>query len=469
MKNSIRSRLLYGLTAAIVSSWIGVIAASYFGAQREVGALFDTQLEQAARVATRTMFGIASPNAAEDGLEEKYKKHLVVQIWNDQGELVVNSRDGVDLPLDDMQTGFDSVFLDNQRWRIFSYRDDENGLYVRAGEPYLPRDYLSRHVLSQTLYPVFIGLPVVTLLIWLVVGRGFRPLKRLASEVHSRGSDNLEPIRAPYAPAEVQPLVNELNGVLERLHEKIDKERHFIGNAAHELRTPLAGLKAQAEVALSARTPEERERAIRHILTGVDRTGHLVNQLLTLSRLDESDHLTEEPVNLKDVAQQVLIDCLPSADQKSIELSLNAGISANYRVMGNRDGLYILARNLVDNAIKYSPRDSAVDVSLQRQSQAVELRVTDQGPGIPASERLKVFDRFHRRAGNTAYGTGLGLSIAKRVIELHQGEVVLSDSNTEGGLDVIVRLPSAPESAGGAPTRQGQPVHPGLVQPLEGA
>lgn len=437
MRHSIRRRLLVGLTAATVTLWLIVIGATYLGANREVDALFDSQLEQSARTATRTLFGLPSPEG--DGREpgDQYRKNLVIQVWNEEGDLVVHSRNAPRQPLTESDTGFADSLVDGERWRTFTFRDTASGMTIRAGEPYRPRDYLTRHVVVQTMYPILIGLPVVTLLIWLIVGRGFGPLKRLAGEVHRRDPDNLDPIDAPYAPAEVNALVAELNVLLGRLKHKIDNERHFVADAAHELRTPLSGLKAQAEVALGARNDGERTRALNNILEGVDRASHLVNQLLTLSRLDESDDVERDAVDLAAQVRAVILDSLAAADRRGVELSLDPVSPGKATVHGNADALYVLVRNLVDNAIKYSPRGSMVSVGVSRGPEGVVLTVSDQGPGIPPAERDKVFDRFHRRSKTAAYGSGLGLSIVRRVVELHRGRIDLGEA-PGGGLRVDV-------------------------------
>lgn len=447
MKNSIRRRLLVGLTVTTVSLWLVVIGATYFGANREVGALFDTQLEQSARVALRTMFGL--PAERGDESEEaggQYRKNLAIQVWDGDGEIIIHSRNAPDTTISEIKYGFADSMIDGEPWRTYAFRDKLNDLTIRVGEPYLPRDYLTRHVVIQTLYPIILGLPIVTLLIWIVVSRGLMPMRRLAADMHRRNPDHLESITAPYAPAEAQPLITELNRLLGRLKHKIDNERHFVGNAAHELRTPLSGLKAQAEVALGARNDSERTRALNNILIGVDRAGHLVNQLLTLSRLDESASINTTPVNLAETVRQVILDTLDTADRRQIELSFDMPPAERPVIHGDQDALYMLIRNLVDNAVKFSPDASSVSVSLTTSEDRVILSVRDQGPGIPATEREKVFDRFHRQTDRDIYGTGLGLSIVKRVVELHQGDVVLDEAGPAGGLKVTVTFKLASPS-----------------------
>lgn len=438
---SIRRRLLIGLTGATVTLWLLVIGATYFGANREVDALFDTQLEQSAKVATRTLLGLPVPEdetAGEPG--DQYKKNLVIQVWDADGELIVHSRNAPRVPLNGIDSGFADSDLLGERWRTYAFHDAASGLTIRAGEPYRPRDYLTRHVVTQTMYPVLIGLPVVTLMIWVIVGRGFGPLRRLAAEVHRRDPDNLDGIEAPYAPAEVRPLLAELNVLLGRLKQKIDNERHFVADAAHELRTPLSGLKAQAQVALGARSDDERDHALNSILVGVDRASHLVNQLLTLSRLDESTSIVRERVDLASTVRTVILDSLADADRQGIELTFDAPSGFGASIRGNAEAIHVLVRNLVDNAVKYSPADTVVTLSISTRSDRLLLSVGDQGPGIPAAERDKVFDRFHRRTGGDAYGSGLGLSIVRRVVDLHDADITLSEA-AGGGLLVEVAFP----------------------------
>ncbi len=458
MRASIRLRLSLGLTLVIVVIWTLVVAVTYYGAKREVRALFDTQLEQSARVAARTLLGVPSTDqtgdvvAPKNSVEEQevrdqYQKNLVVQVWNEDGELVLHSKNAPLFPLADTAIGFTDAFFDGEAWRTYSFVDESHGLTIRAGEPYRPRNYLTQHVIVQTLFPIVLGLPVITLLIWIAVGRGLIPLRRLTSQVHERDPENLIRIHAPYAPEEVTPLVEELNILLERLEQKIDKERRFIGDAAHELRTPLAGLRAHAEVALGARDATERRRALSNIVEGVDRASHLVNQLLTLSRLDESAMVTDQVVDVGETLRAVLDDLRASADDKSIALVFRADTGERFPILGNAEAIHILLRNLVDNAIRYGPADSEVSLALSQQQNNWRITITDQGSGIPTDDQNKVFDRFHRRNKADTYGTGLGLSIVKSVVDLHQGKISMQPRDGRSGLCVQVLLPVCePES-----------------------
>lgn len=454
MRNSIRHRLLMGLTVATVTLWLLVIGATYLGANREVDALFDTQLEQSARVATRTLFGLPVPDEGDEIREpgDQYKKNLAIQVWDEDDALIVHSRNAPREPLNEIESGFADSEVGGERWRTYALHDGASGLTIRAGEPYRPRDYLTRHVALQTIYPVLIGLPLVILVIWFIVGRGFGPLKRLTAEVHRRDPDNLDRIDAPYAPAEVRPLVEELNALLAQLKHRIENERHFVADAAHELRTPLAGLKAQAEAACGARNDCERNHALNQIQTGVDHAAHLVAQLLTLSRLEESGDLPRNVLDIASSIRSVLMDALATADRHGVELCFECNVAPGFSMHGNVDAIRVLIRNLVDNAIKFSPAGAIVVISLSSEDGRPTLAVLDQGPGIPTAEREKVFDRFHRRAGSSTYGSGLGLSIVRRVVELH-GAIIRLDGGNHGGLLVEVTFPPAVGKPHGVPPR----------------
>lgn len=433
-----------------------MLGATYYGAQREVGALFDTQLEQSARVASRTLLGLPASSEPDElvqnqgDTDNQYQKNMVIQVWADSGELLLHSDNAPLEPLSNLKVGFENTTIDERRWRVFSFYDEQNNLTIKTGEPIQPRRSLIQHVVRQTVIPVLIGLPLVTLLIWLVVSRGLSPLNRLASDLHARNPKNLSKIDAPYAPAEVQPLIEELNGLLERLTAHMRKEHNFIGNAAHELRTPLSGLKAQAEVALGARDDDESQRALNNILLGVNRANHMVNQLLTLSRIDETNKQVDKTiVNIDDCIKRVLQDLYPASQERSIELTYERSSQSEVvAVSGLADGLYVLFRNLIDNAIKYSPLGASITVESSTRNGRVLVAVIDQGPGIPDAEHERVFDRFHRQNNSDQYGSGLGLSIVRQVLELHDGFIQFSAPKTGEGLIATISLPvSAPVSS----------------------
>jgi len=271
------------------------------------------------------------------------------------------------------------------------------------------------------------------------------PLRRISTEVAHREPANLAPLEESGAPAEIAPLVRALNLLLARVEHTLESERRFTADAAHELRTPLAALKIQAQVALRAEQGEQRSLALENLLLGVDRATHLIEQLLTLARLEPAEGMPALMANcdLAVMARQVLAEQASAALDKEIELDLRAPDSV--MIQGNTGMLGILLRNLVDNAIRYAPQQGRVSVSLLSGGGRVRLEVQDSGPGIPEQERQRVFDRFYRILGNAAAGSGLGLSIVKRIADLHGASLSLAAGEHGVGLKVSVDFSSANE------------------------
>jgi two-component system sensor histidine kinase QseC len=280
------------------------------------------------------------------------------------------------------------------------------------------------------------------LLIWLGIRRSMRPLRVLNNQIENRAPTNLAPVEIEKAPAEVAPLVGSLNRLFERVQASIENERRFTADAAHELRTPLAALRAQAQVARGSTDDAERRHALDKIVAACDRASHLVAQLLTLARLEPQDfHAARDPCDLRAVLQHTMADIAPAAVAKGIELELEDGPAAI--MLGDVHLLDVLFRNLIDNAVRYSPPRSHVLIRVDKAGSDVSVIVADEGPGIPIAERDKLGRRFHRLAGNEATGTGLGLSIAQRIAELHYGRIAFDEAAGGMGLAVSVQFQAA--------------------------
>jgi two-component system OmpR family sensor kinase len=296
----------------------------------------------------------------------------------------------------------------------------------------------------QTLRPFALLLPVLALLIWLAVGRALEPLQRLTAQVLARRVHSLEPLSSARLPDEVQPLVAALNELLERLRAALERERAFMADAAHELRTPLTALHLQAGTLARASGEAERTAAMTGLAAGVQRVRHLVEQLLSLARQEPRAESAPVPVRLDDAAREVVAELVPLADAGGVDLGICAAEPAT--VTGDADALRTLLRNLVDNAVRYTPAGGRVDVSIETPAASgsaagARLVVADDGPGIPAAERERVFDRFYRRAGAPAPGSGLGLAIVQAIAVAHGATVSLSDGPGGKGLAVTVEFP----------------------------
>ncbi len=296
-----------------------------------------------------------------------------------------------------------------------------------------------RQIALGVVAPLLLGLPLLAAAIWIGVSRAVAPLARIAGEVHGREPDRLEPFATADAPREVLPLVESLNALFARLQRSFENERRFTGDAAHELRTPLAALRTQAEVALTTASDEKRGHALSQVIAGVERATRLVEGLLALARLDAGVSRESQPVDLAALAREVVADVAKEARGREVVVSVGSAGPAVVR--GDPPMLRALVRNLLDNAIRYAGEGGTVRISVLKRQGHVEACVEDSGPGVPPELRERIFDRFFRIESGRDEGSGLGLSIARRVIELHGGEIRAGESHELRGLEVTVTFP----------------------------
>jgi two-component system OmpR family sensor kinase len=331
--------------------------------------------------------------------------------------------------------GFADVRTRDGDWRVFAIRSQRQ--IIQVSQPLRVRNRMALDAALGVLLPLLLLLPLLALAIGLLVTRGLAPLNRLARAVAERTPEALDPLPTAALPREVQPLVAALNGLLARLDAALAGQRAFVADAAHELRTPIAALQLQAQLAERAESEAERQAALAELDAGIRRAGRAVQQLLTLARLDpDSAGRPPQPVQLADLARAVVTELNPLARALAIDLGIAATDEAA-TVAGDPDALAVLLRNLVENALRYTPAGGTVDVS----TGPGWLEVRDTGPGIPEAERTRVFDRFYRGAETREPGTGLGLAIVKAIADRHGAAVALSDP-AGGGLRVRVAFQS---------------------------
>ncbi|MEP7183573.1 MAG: ATP-binding protein [Betaproteobacteria bacterium] len=438
---SLRGRLVALLLAVTTVAWGAAALWSYYDAQHEIGEMMDAQLAQSAQILlAQAGHEIDDMPVTEIAAVHKYERRVAFQIWDGAGSrLLLRSESAPQKRLSPRDEGFADRALDDQAWRVYSRRDTERDLLVQVAERRVARDELAAAVAFHLLHPMLVALPLLALLIWLAIGRGLAPLDRLAHEVGVRAPDQLAPLDAAAAPRETQPLVSALNALFARVRATLDRERRFTADAAHELRTPLAAVKTQAQVAQGAHTPAERDRALAQVVAGVDRATRLVEQLLTLARIDPQERLPAvADVELAAAALAAVSELGARAATKQITMRLDAPKPVTVR--GDATMIEVLVRNLVDNALRYTQDGGAVTVRVARDGATAVLAVADDGPGIPAAERGRVFERFYRIAGTGESGSGLGLSIVRRIVELHHAVVALDDGPGGHGLTVEVRF-----------------------------
>jgi two-component system OmpR family sensor kinase len=294
----------------------------------------------------------------------------------------------------------------------------------------------------RTVGPIAVMMPILMLVVWWVVSGSLEPVARVRSQVAARQADDLSPVSEQGLPDEVLPLVQELNALFGRVKTAFDTQRTFVADAAHELRTPLAALKLQAQSLERADSAEARELAVSRLSAGIERATRLVEQLLVLARQEASTPGAKVvQLDLGELARRTVGEMALAAQSKGVDLGIERADSVPFE--GEADALATMLRNLVDNAIKYTPAGGTVDVEVSQGEGGPLLVVEDSGPGIPADERERVFDRFYRIAGSEAGGSGIGMAIIKAVADRHNAKLSLEQSARLGGLKVAVQFPGS--------------------------
>jgi two-component system OmpR family sensor kinase len=434
---SLRRTLLVALLPTVLAVLLLGVLATYQVAREQIDDVFDYHLRQIALSLSDRALARAAARRAGPELD------FSIQIWDEGGVRLYLSRPEAPLP-PVTELGYSNVDGPGGRWRV--YATDIGGQVIQVGQPLRVRGDLAVQAASRTLIPLAVVLPLLAGLVWWIVGRGLRPLDRLARAAAARTAAALEPFAEQSVPVEALPLVRSLNDLLDRLRTALAAQRAFVADAAHELRTPLAALKLQLQLAERAQDGPERAAALAELAGGLERSAHLVQQLLTLARQDPgaAPAAASGAVALPALVRQAVADHALLAEAREIDLGA-AGTeegAVGAVVTGDAAGLRTLLANLVDNAIRYTPAGGRVDVSAGSDGGVPFLEVADTGPGIPAPERGRVFDRFYRAPGGGEVGSGLGLAIVKAIAERHGAEVLLADT-PGGGLTVRVRFEGA--------------------------
>ncbi len=444
------SLLVFGLSMLV----IGFI--SYRYAAHEIEELYDASLAQNARLlegllqaplpdTDRNVLLTSLESALQRARESdkrfaghRYESKLAFQLWEDE-QLLLRSASAPETPLFQQPVGYSTLTVGEHDWRVYVLDVPDSSNRVVVSEREDVRGELIRAVALRTLLPDLIGLPLLTALLWWSIGWGLAPLSRMAEQIRSRDPHNLQPLTLSPLPQELDTIAGALNRLLERLRIMRVREKRFIADAAHELRTPLAVLDLHAQNALTADNLEDRQEALNHLRDGVARATRLVTQLLTLARLEPEEESQPEyrTTHLLSEVRETLAKLSPLALEREQQLLLNADEQAEWLTLEEPGAIETLVQNLVGNAIQHSPIQSTITITLVATPRGFQLMVDDEGPGIPISERKKVVERF-QRAGPSA-GSGLGLSIVERLVTRHGGTLQLDDAPS-GGLRIRINL-----------------------------
>lgn len=457
MASSIRTFLLINLLLSVTLITSLAIIGNLFLAHRDIQTQLDTQLVRGT-LQMQVLFNLnldqnelstiqknldtvfANENTQQD--LPVLRGETLFQILNQDGKILLHSSHAPETQITGNKLGFMDTWIQGQLWRIYSTEDPKSHLIFVMGEQSNFRVYLENQLTQDSIFVMLTTYPFLAILIWVIVGRGLEPLQLIIRAVRNRTPGHLTPLAlVTPPPSEIRPLVDEINQLFIRLAEAFDREKRFTGDAAHELRTPLAALKTQVQVALRATNDADRNRALLKAVEGVDRSSHVIQQLLTLSRMVAEDAINEpETLDLNSKAEEVAALLAPEAVKKNIEFELIAATEPAL-IEANTTSIGILMRNLIDNAVRYTPNDGQVTITIQVTPTECLFLVKDTGPGIPLELRERVFERFFRIAGNQAPGSGLGLGIVKQICIAHHAHIELLTPDNGQGLLVQIRFP----------------------------
>jgi two-component system sensor histidine kinase QseC len=427
----------------------------YKGASHEIEEIFDAELAQTARMISH----LALSNIDSNGMEvtarksiqhqgHRYEKHISYQVWY-RNSLVLRSESA---PADQVMSsvpGFSDVDISGRKWRVFTLYPEDSDYRIYTGEDHKARDELTWEIVVESLEIFFWSIPILGILIYFTLSKGLITLKGLSEDVRLRDVNRLRPINSDDMPSEVLPLVNALNELLARLDKSIVKERRFTSDASHELRTPLSGIRLHAQLAIQSQDEAERNHALLQIIKAIDKSTYLIEQMLTLSRLDAVDFsLICEPVNLAQVCNELIEEMHNAITEREVKVFVEAGLeSAN--IDSNYSLLRTVMRNLLDNAIRHTGRNTEIRLGCVKTNEFVKVFIEDNGPGIPDDQLEKVTQRFYRLSGQDVNGCGLGLSIVLEATSRLDGELHLSNrTDKANGLRAEIVLPLQCKSYG---------------------
>lgn len=442
---SLRRRLLWAVLIAVT----GVIAllgvAMQAAIERSSATEFDERLAQQARVILAyadhefAETGTVVPETADNPAVRRLHE-VIYQVWTAAGKIVHRSEGAPREPLVNIvNRGFTEVRFANENWRVYSQASSDMPLVVQVAELSSHRNLIAARARQALRTPLLLSLPLLAALVWWLTTAALRPVDAMAEDIGKRSAGDIAPLDLRRVPTELRGIGTELNALIARHREALSREQRFTADAAHELRTPLSAVRAQAQVAMRAQGVAEREHALQQLIAGVDRTGRLVTQLLSLARLEpDNTAALAARRSIEAVLGDVLHDLQHETDRHAVTVEVRRPLPAT---AVPEEPVYLLLRNLLDNAIRHSPAGGCVLVDVRERDGALAIRIADQGPGIPAAHREASLDRF-RRFSDRYSGSGLGLSIVKRVVELLHGSLELRDTDPAPGLDVRISLPT---------------------------
>nr|WP_057927604.1 ATP-binding protein [Burkholderia ambifaria] len=458
---SIRRRVSSMALGCVVVVWIVAVFGSFRHATREIGEWEDARLveyasllvdlapadlDRLARIppdARIELDRVTSPAAREnDG--DRLPRDVLFEVRDARGNVVASSLPANAPGVPDAADRSDApatIVVRGMQWRTHTLRDNASGRWIRVMEPANTRSDLATGIARGIVWPLIVALPVLALLLWYLIGRSLAPLKTLSTLIGARDARSLEPLGIATVPEEVRTLVDAIDRLLARLRQSIVRERAFTSDAAHELKTPLAAIKVQAQVALATDDAAGKQLAMQRVVQGVDRSARLAEQLLLLARLDEYERIPARAVVVRELVDTAIDRHRARASDKAIDII--AGGGATRAIQADPILLGILLDNLLDNAIKYGRQGGRIEIDVHDDGAGQRIVVRDDGPGVAAGEHERLGDRFYRGIGTQSPGSGLGLSIVQRIAQYFGGTVQFGPGIDGLGLGIVIALPSA--------------------------
>lgn len=449
--SSIRRRTLFFVMCIFTMTSILIMVIGLLFANHEVEELFDARLAQQARLLLALSENIEKLGSSKSlnspllidaentdtSVGHKYESKIFYQIWSGDDLKIASDAMTLSRQKEDA-LGYGDAMADQYQWRTFTLKQLSGNTKVIVAERADVRGEISDQIVFQTLFPEILAWPILAVLVWAAVGFGLEPLQQLAQRIKKIAPTKLEPIEMSYVPEELAPVKAALNGLLLEIDVLMEREKRWIADAAHELRTPLSILRVHAENAASAENDQERNQSLTQLTSGVDRSTRIVSQLLALARLEHQKKVTREEVDVITISRSMIADILPLAWKNNVEISLDVDDSLPWGCYVEPNHIEILLQNLISNAIKFSPQGSTIQVIWTQSANLVELKVIDAGKGVNLKEKQRLSERFFR--SGEVDGAGLGLSIVKNIIEKYEGELFFEDSQPHG-LTVRIQLP----------------------------
>ncbi|MBB5719197.1 two-component system sensor histidine kinase QseC [Stakelama sediminis] len=435
---SLRMRLFLLIVAATALVWSAAAVWTTISTRNEIEHVLDNRLREAAHMVASlgsSEIRAPRPKLLPGSVSESYQRQLACQIWSLNGQLVSRSADAPAATMGTNRTGFSERQINGTGWRVYTYIVPDTGLKVMVGDAVAMRERLITDMLAGLIAPALVGLAALAVLLWLGIERGLAPLRRVAHQLERRSAEDLSQLDSDPVPDELRVVTQAINGLFTRLEAVRESERHFLASAAHELQTPLAGLKTQAEIARRSDDTEMRARALSQMQRAIDRTTRLVRQLLDLARQESGpDAAAASPLSVQAVAASVAEELHPLLVRHTVTLSLDPSI-AERTVAIEEAVLRVTLRNLIENAVLYGPSPGRVTVRMDGDT----LRIEDEGDGMTPDQLATLRQRFVRGSGQRATGSGLGLSIVDAA--LHRAGLYLNFEATEPhGWAAVIRL-----------------------------